>query len=240
MTKYILLDLDQLQRVNQFTVIGSRLGYSTIEISSIDYNIHINSIKHLVLEKDEAIKGNKYWGEVRDKQSSYEIVDNLTVKTKIAVSNEALQVAVGFMKKVGQFALTNIIDMRYNIIQSKYSSFEVFTWNMQIEEATKYILDSTTAVPLLSSLANSRNISVLELANKVIKKSTAYRNEISSLLITQQTVSKKLLECSTIREVNKFYEEYFGIEMPQQQAYEEELTDETGKRTHPVEYGIKF
>jgi len=240
MSKYVLVDLDKVSLTNQFTQIGSRLGYSILEVSEMDYDVHFTSVKHLVLEKEEAIKGNKYWGEVRDKQSGYDIVDGFTVKTKVAVSAEGLQVAADFMKKVGLFALTDIIDTRYNVIQSKYSNFEVFTWNIQVEEATKYLADSEAATPLLTTLAESRGITVEELATKVIEKSTAYRNEISNLLVTQQTVTKKLKECSTIRDLNKFYEDYFGIEMPRLQANEEGLTDEDGKRTHTIEYGVKF
>lgn len=240
MSKYVLVDLDKISLTNQFTQIGSRLGYSILEVSEMDYDVHFTSVKHLVLEKEEAIKGNKYWGEVRDKQSGYDIVDGLTVKTKIAVSSEGLGVAANFMKKVGLFALTDIIDMRYNIIQSKYSNFEIFTWNIQVEEATKYLADNKAATPLLTSLAESRGISVEDLANKVIAKSTAYRNEISNLLVIQQTITKKIEQCSTIRDLNKFYEEYFGIEMPRQQASEEGLTDENGERTHTIDYGVKF
>jgi len=240
MTKYVLVDLDKIALTNQFTQIGSRLGYSILEVSEMDYDVHFNTVKHLVLEREEAIKGNKYWGEVRDKQSGYNIVDGLTVKTKIAVSEEGLSVAVNFMKKVALFALTDIIDTRYNKIQSKYSNFEIFTWNIQVEEATKYLVDTTTPTPLLKSLADSRGITVDELANKVVEKSTAFRNDISSLLVTQQTINKKIEQCSTIRDLNKFFEDYFGIEMPRQQASEEGLTDENGERTHTIDYGIKF
>jgi antitoxin component HigA of HigAB toxin-antitoxin module len=240
MTKYVLVDLDKIALTNQFTQIGSRLGYSILEVSEMDYDLHFTSVKHLILEREEAVKGNKYWGEVRDRQSGYSIVDGLTVKTKVAVSEEGLNVAVNFMKKVALFALTDIIDTRYNKIQSKYSNFEIFTWNIQVEEATKYLADNGAPTPLLKSLADSRGISVDELANKVVSKSTTFRDEISSLLITQQTINKKIEQCSTIRDMNKFFEDYFGIEMPRQQASEEGLTDENGERTHTIDYGIKF
>jgi hypothetical protein len=111
---------------------------------------------------------------------------------------------------------------------------------MQVEEATKYLADNTTPTPLLKSLADSREITVEEMANKVVEKSTAFRNEISNLLITQQTINKKIEQCSNIRELNKFFEDYFGIEMPRQQASEEGLTNENGERTHTIDYGIKF
>lgn len=241
MKKYILINIDNIAiNGNEFTTIGSRLGYSIIEIDEINYDLYFNSCKHLVLEKKEAIAGNKYWGEIRADRSDYEIVNELTVKTKIAVSIETLQFAVDFMKKVGQFALTDIIDSRYNIVRSKYSEFEVSTWNIQIEESINYLNNSEAKTPLLTTLSESKGITVSELATRVIQKSTEYRNQISNLLVIQQTVTKKLKECSTIKELNKFYEDYFGIEMPQQQAIKEGLSDENGTRTYPFEYGIKF
>jgi len=240
MSKYVLVNLDNISLTTEFTQIATKLGYSVLEVSEMDYDVHFTSVKHLVLEKEESIKGCKYWGTINDKLSEYAIVDGLTTKTKTAVSAAAVEVAVGFMKKVAVFALTDIIDMRYNLIKSKYSNFEVFTWNIQVEEATKYLADEKAATPLLKTLAESRGSTVKDLATKVVEKSTSYRNEISNLLVIQQTITKKAEQCSTMREINKFYEEYFGMEMPLQQLNEEGLLDENGKRTHPFEYGIKF
>jgi hypothetical protein len=241
MSKYILVNLDEIKLTNQFNNIGSRMGYSIIEVDDFTYESHIKNIRHLLLERDIAVKGNKYWSEVRDKSSEYSTDDSgITQKVKVAVSEESLQCAVDLMKKVGIFCLTDIIDSRYNVIQSKYSSFEVSTWTIQIEEATKYLNDESANVPLISSLAESRGMELKDFASKVLEKSESYRTEIAELLVLQQTIQKKIESCSSIRELNKLYEEYFGIEMPFTQAIEEGLVNENGERTHPIEYGIKF
>jgi len=241
MSKYVLVNLDNILLTNQFSNIGSRMGYSIIEVDDINYESYIKNVRHLVLERDDAIKGNKYWAEVRDKSSQYSVdKEGFTTKVKVAVSEEGLQCAVNLMKKVAIFFLTDVIDMRYNVIQFNYSSFESSTWNMQIQEAQKYISDNTSDVPLISLLAESREIDLKEFALKVIEKSNQYKKEVADLLVLQQSITKKVENCSTIRELNKLYEEYFGIEMPLTQAIEEDLVNENGERTHPVEYGIKF
>jgi hypothetical protein len=238
---YLVLDITKINPNLQVNVIGSRLGFDTIEVDKVSYEQLLTSTKHVLIDEPTAKKGNRYWGETRDKKSSYTTDDaGVTQKAYVSVSEESLSYAVSLMKIYAKLFIQAEIDNRFTAIKNRFSEFETTTWNLQLEEATKVLADDSYVATLLTTLAESREITVKEFATKVIDKSESYKSEVAELLTKQQTIGRLFQSASTVRELNKLYEDYFGIEMPLPQAIEEGLTDENAKRTSPFEYGIKF
>jgi hypothetical protein len=54
------------------------------------------------------------------------------------------------------------------------------------------------------------------------------------------TLKKEFYNCTTIRQLNRLYEDKMGIPMPYEQAREDSRIDETSKSQLPVSPGITF
>jgi hypothetical protein len=238
---YIVLDLSQVSTELNANVLGSRLGFSTLEMDKDVYDLFVRDIKHVVIDRDTAVKGNRYWAETRERKSAYDTDDaGFTIKTYVSVSEESLSFAVKLMKLYADLVIKKEIDRQFQSIKNRYSDFETTTWTLQVDEATKYLADNSYEPTILKSLANQREISVEDLANKVLSKSQEYKAEIAEILTVQQVVGKIFENASDIRALNRLYEEYLGIEMPLPQAIEDGLTDENGKRTSVSKYGLNL
>jgi len=238
---YVVLDLSQISVELNANVLGSRLGFSTLELDKDIYDLFVRDMKHVVIDRDTAVKGNRYWAETRERKSSYSTDDvGFTIKTHVAVSDESLSFAVKLMKIYADLVIKKEIDRQFKVIQNRYSEFEATTWSLQVDEATKYLADNSYEPTILKTLADQRGIGLEGFANKVISKSAEYKEEISGILTLQQVVGKMFENASDIRALNRLYEEYLGIEMPLPQAIEDGLTDENGKRTSVSKYGLNL
>lgn len=73
---------------------------------------------------------------------------------------------------------------KVNELTSAYSDAEKQSWNQQVSEANSLIMNGYGAdkTPLLSALANSRKLDVLDLARKVIAKNDEYQAKYAELL----------------------------------------------------------
>lgn len=238
---YVVLDLSQITTELHPNVLGSRLGFSTIEIDKDMYDLFVRDLKHVVIDRDTAVKGNRYWAETRERKSSYSVdEEGYTQKEYVAVSEASLAFAVKLMKIFADLVIKKEIDRQFKVVQNRYSDFETTTWTLQVDEATKYLADNSYEPTILKALADQRGATLEDFANKVITKSSEYKAEISNLLTLQQVVAKMFETAADIRALNRLYEEYLGIEMPLPQAIEDGLTDENGKRKSLPKYGLNL
>lgn len=72
------------------------------------------------------------------------------------------------------------------LVAAPYSAAERETWFSQIQEADAWLADPTAATPLITSLAQSRGISLSELVTKIKENDNIFRATIGSLLGQQQ------------------------------------------------------
>ena len=54
------------------------------------------------------------------------------------------------------------------------------------------------------------------------------------------SLKQQFYRCSTIRQLNRLYEDKMGIPMPYEQAKDEKRIDEQTRSQNPVAPGIKF
>jgi hypothetical protein len=72
-------------------------------------------------------------------------------------------------------------DMRFNALSIGESALEQATWPQQQAEATAYLAAGTPPT-LLTQLAEARNLTVEQYAQKVVAASTAYSNLVNTLV----------------------------------------------------------
>ena len=71
---------------------------------------------------------------------------------------------------------------------------------------------------MLSKIAENRGTSVSVLASKVIAKDDAYKEKVGDILGRQAKFMQELKACDTMHKINKFNDDYFGIQMPHPSA----------------------
>lgn len=147
-----------------------------------------------------------------------------------------------FHKLIMRLHVQEVFQKRFDSLPINKNSVETVTWNQQVREAEAYLLNNTVATPALSALALARNITVADLANRVIAKANAYSLAIIDLLGQQQSIIDQISAVQTIEECNIICENLFGIPMPPQQAVRLGLCfDNNGyTRKVPINYGIQF
>ena len=71
-------------------------------------------------------------------------------------------------------------------IAKPYTKTEQLTWDAQVLEANQYLADNTAIVPMLTVLANNRNVSIADLVTWIKENETLYKQAIGTLLGQQQ------------------------------------------------------
>lgn len=145
-------------------------------------------------------------------------------KVKYTMSQQEIDNTVKFMQYIMYKMLDEFYDKRFTQINLTASVLEQSTWAQQRYEAEIYILDNTKEVPLLNALASSRNISVGEMANKIISAINNYNQSTTDLLSRKQIVKEEIKMCSTIADCNRLLHNRFEYHMPVKQMKDENVT----------------
>jgi hypothetical protein len=194
----------------------------------------------------EAIQGIQFFSEIRDEISIFEsspevhytwaMDDESTFplrssdspppsgnKVKRSMTAEEISNTVSFMYKFAKEIIENEYSNRLKYIR-KVSELEAATWEIQKHEAREWLTygdsDPSHVTPFLDYIATERSFDKTTLANKILEKAEEYQDRLSTMLVTSQKILKKFEACTTVKELNVLYEDYFGIMMPTEQAIE--------------------
>ncbi len=66
-----------------------------------------------------------------------------------------------------------------------YTGEERETWPLQVVEASAYLADDASPVPLISAIAAGRGMSLPDFANLVLAKQATYKASVSAVLAKQ-------------------------------------------------------
>ena len=99
-------------------------------------------------------------------------------------------------------------------VVSSYPDSEKQTFPQQSAEAQAYLADPTASVPLLSSLALSRGVTLDELARRVLNKHTVYSVLTGKILGQRKTLQNRVKACSSVEEIEQIET---AIQIPQQE-----------------------
>ena len=78
-------------------------------------------------------------------------------------------------------------------IADLYTPEERETWNIQLEEAKRYIEDNTAEVPFLEQCASAADMTLEDYANLVINKDKEYKNMAANALAKRLQKTKELM-----------------------------------------------
>jgi len=240
MKYYIYKPTGDIKEIPGATNLGVVDGLNVIGLDNLAESIfdQIENVTKISKEESEVVP---WYGEVRGytKLWTGDGEDPYKKKTNITPDIEANTISL--MKKVIIKNIEILFNKRYIKEGNESSSLEINSWEQQKIEAKNILEDNTAETPVLSILAKSKNITPLELAQRVLDKSSSYQNNISNLLATQQLLINDVKSKDSIKALNVWREDYMGIQMPNVQGVEEGRVDpNTNNRIEPVPYGIQF
>ena len=229
-------------------------GRQICQIEDDTFNYIKGNVK--VLEDRMVRKGAPNYGKVKIKyytngkdesdldyeKSSVWTDEVFTTKMHREYTEEEFNAALGLQKIVMTANVEDVFDVRFKALSKNKPEMESSTWPAQSKEANAYKADNTVDTPVLTKLAEIRDITVSDLADKIITKETEYNIAVAELLGQQQKLIDEIKACTQIWELLKWNEDNFGIQAPVQSISEwyPELVDENGLRKVSVDHSIKF
>jgi hypothetical protein len=192
----------------------------------------------------EAIHGIQFFSEIRDEISIFESSPEIHytwamddessslgvstspapsgTKVKRAMTSDEIANTVSFMYKFGKEIIEQEYSKRLKYVKN-VSELESATWEIQKHEAREWLSygdDAAHVTPFLDYISTERSFDKTTLSNKILEKAEEYQDRLSTMLVTSQKILKKFEACTTVKELNVLYEDYFGIMMPTDQAVE--------------------
>lgn len=215
--------------------------------------------KYYTLDPITGFKGFKTFADIRDKikiveqeangevvafqsEGIYNSVENnpeMGIKKIILeMDDERRNAVINAMRLVAKAVIEEEFDRKFMELDAS-SNLESMTFELQYEEALSYIKDNSADVFLLTALAETREITLNEMANKIISARNSFKEKITLLLKQMNEIKNKFKNADSIRDLNRLYEDYFNIAMPESQAVEEGRVVDF-RRVVPVGVGLKF
>ena len=229
-------------------------GRHICEIEDDTFNYIKGNVK--VLEDRMVWKGAPNYGKVKIKyytngkdesdldyeKSSVWTDEVFTTKMHREYTEEEFNAALGLQKIVMTANVEDVFDVRFKALSKNKPEMESSTWPAQSKEANAYKADNTVDTPVLTKLAEIRDITVSDLADKIITKETEYNIAVAELLGQQQKLIDEIKACTQIWELLKWNEDNFGVQAPIANIKEHwpDMIDENNVRKEPVEHSIKF
>ena len=254
MRKYYLSNSNDISKIPSFIPHGSILNWNSYSIEDIDLELMKLTIPRFVeIDKGIAIFGFKNWGDPRkeikvysttvEEDNDFEDIDvysyipegeELTPlsKVKIPMTEKRTNAVVEAMKTIAKLTIEDEYDVRYHNLISRTSKLERESWRYQLNDTD-----------FVSSLSSIKNQDVQEFSTLVSQKNDAYIAEVKRLYIECQQLKQKFYNCSTIKELNILFEDYFNIPMHTEQAKEigrEKVNTDLPNTRQDVGYGLNF
>lgn len=258
---YLIKDTSIFSIIYDLRVLRSLLNWYAVSMP-ITEEVMFKEIvkgKYYPMDSTTGFKGFKTFADIRDEikiveqeangevvafqsEGIYNSVENDPVagvkKIILKMDAERTNAVINAMRIVAKAVIEEEFDRRFMELDTS-SQMEYMSFELQYEEALMYIEDNNTDVPLLQALAETREISTGEMANKVISARNLYKQKITTLLKRMTEVKGKFKTANSIRDLNRLYEDCFNISMPESQAVDEGRVVDF-KRVIPVGIGLRF
>jgi hypothetical protein len=254
MRNYYLSNSKNISKLPTFLPHGSILNWNAYSIEDIDLELMKLTVPRFVeIEKDVAIFGFKNWGDPRteikvyasslEEDNSFEDINILDYapegeeltplsKIKIPMTEKRTGVVISLMKIIAKLLIEDEYDIRYDNLIARTSKLERESWYYQLNDSE-----------FLSSLASIKGVGVEDFSSVVSSKNKEYNDELKRLYIECQELKQKFYNCSSIKELNILFEDYFNVPMHEDQALEigrATLHEDSPIERDPVGYGLNF
>jgi len=224
-------ELGLIKRAGQYT--DYVVGYLDDSVKDIAKFEHLNAT---VLDEETAMGwkfASNYSGylSVRSNTAANEQLNFIissdepeSVKVKYYLTDQDKANGAAFMKALLRKILDDVYDKRFAQINLSVSKLEEVSWAQQRSEAEAYSADNTAPTPLLSSLAQSRGITLSEMVTRVLTAITNYNQEVATLLARKQMIETEIKSCADIQALNIVIHNRFGYNMPAKQQQDLGIT----------------
>lgn len=215
-------------------IVGSWMEYSIGYLP--DTHVNIVDYRHLnpkILDEDVALSwmffgAHRPYISVRTNTTQNERLQVIRseepegTKSKYFLTEQDINNTVILMQECMRLILDEYYDKQLIQLNATVSDLEFNTWETQKKEAELFAQGETN-LPLLNSLAQSRNISISEMVEKVNQAITSYNNMLFDLFSSKQKIEKEIKDCVSILECNKLLHLRFGVEMPMAQRTDDNI-----------------
>jgi hypothetical protein len=258
---YLIKDTSLFSIIYDLRVLRSLLNWYAVSMPVSEESMFKEIVKGKYYPMDPIMgfKGFKTFADIRDKikiveqEANGEVVafqsegiynsveDNPAAGVKkIVLEMDAVRTnaVMNAMRLVAKAVIEEEFDKKFMELDTS-SNMESLTFELQYEEALIYIKDNDADVPLLKALAQTREISLDEMANKIISARNSFKQKVTSLLQQMTEIKERFKNAASIRDLNRLYEDYFSVAMPESQAIEEGRVIDF-KRVVPIGIGLRF
>jgi hypothetical protein len=258
---YLIKDTTLFSIIYDLRVLRSLLNWYAVSMPASEELMFKEIVKgkYYPLDPTTGFKGFKTFADIREKikivqqEANGEVVafqsegvfnsvedDPAAGVKKIVLEMDAVRnnAVMNAMRLVAKAVIEEEFDKKFMELDTS-SNMESLTFELQYEEALIYIKDNDAVVPLLKALAEAREISLDEMANKIISARNTFKQKVTSLLKQMTEIKARFKNASSIRDLNRLYEDYFSVAMPESQAIEEGRVVDF-KRIVPVGVGLRF
>lgn len=152
--------------------------------------------------------------------------EDIGTKVKYYLTDQDKSNTVLLYREIMRYILDEVYDKRLIELKLNVSDIESQSWDQQRQEAVAYKTDASSPTPMLTILASSRNITVSEMADKVINAVNKYNSDLTNLLGRKQGIENEIKQCLSLPDCYRLMHNRFEISMSQQQKEEENVTTE--------------
>jgi hypothetical protein len=233
---YLLFKSVSQQEQGNVQTIGRVLNYTVgyvpdTHVDILEYN-HLNP----TILDDNVGKSWMFFGASKNKISvrtgtlqneQMEILSSAEAtgeKVKYDLTPDDQTNALKFCQSVMRKLLDDVYDKRYVQTTVTTNTLEQSTWSQQQKEAELYTSDNTASVPLITSLATARGISVTDMVTKITTAVANHHEKIGNLLAKKQNIEAEIKACESIEDCKRLMHNRFEISMPVPQMKDEGIT----------------
>lgn len=249
--KYFICKNPDVASLVSYTPIATILDWSVFSLDDSDIRGVFNLNNPTELSKDIAIFGFRSFGDIRQsiKISAVDLTENETFdenayteystsdsKVEIPVTKKRYDFILKAMKIAAKLIIEDTYNERYLALDSSVSDIERKCWEYFVDELNK------ESYSFITKIAEAKEISPQLCIENIKLKKSHYDSSVKDLYAKMIKLKTEFNNCTTVRQLNRLYEDYMGIPMPQQQAFDEGRveTNESGVTRKSVIPGLKF
>ena len=249
--KYFICKNPDVASLVSYKPIATILDWAIFSLDDMDIRGICCLNNPTALTKDIAIFGFRSFGDVRQsiKVSAVDLTENETFdenqyeqyttigsKVEIPVTKKRYDVILRAMKIAAKVIIEDIYNERYLALDSSVSDIERKCWEYFVDEL------NTERYSFITEIAEAKGINAEAYIKNIKLKKSYYDSSVKDLYTKMIKLKTEFNNCTTVRQLNRLYEDYMGIPMPQQQAFDEGRTETnaSGVTRKSVIPGFKF
>ena len=195
--------------------------------------LDLDSIGAEILTDAEArssIFADAYRGYVKVKSTSaiadafpeIESDEDVPTSTKYDMTADDIAAGLSFNKILfKKYIRDRFNDKAKDIVSARVGDLEQLSFEQQKSEAAAWTADNSASVPMLTTMATARGISVADLVGKINAKVTAYNSAVATKLAEQKVLEDEVDALDTIAKAHKWRHEKLGLTASTQQLNED-------------------